>query len=845
MYKFRRPTVCTLLSVSFVVSLELIPATAFAQLVLEEVIVTARKREESLQESPIAVSALSGEALEDMGLRDISDLRKIVPNVDLQEGTGTSGAGNVFIRGVGARNTGINFDSGVGIYVDGVYVSRPDGAILDNVDIQSVQVLRGPQGTLFGKNTTGGAILYTTNKPGDEYEGHADIRIGNYDQLDGKLTVNTPLFDGTLLSRFSLYATTRDGYVESRSNGVPGLSDGEEFNNIDRQGAQAQLRWHASDSATLDLNYNYAKVDQAARGQNCEVVEGIPGAGWQAAAQNEIIIIPSTGQSIQAWCQDNQDLGIDRIMADMSPNKYEAETNTLSLALDWDLGDNTNFKSISAWRNTEAGEVNELDAMGIPNLGRTTYGWNGTEPRTTDAYSQEFQLTGAAFDDQLEYVVGVYGFYEDSDGGKRASPTGPFFNALDDANTVFYINALQGLKTENYSVSTFAQADWNFNEHWRLTLGLRYTYEERELERTLRVADLATLTINGDAEQSVFSNSIFIFPDGPDSFNSDHLFIHGPDPDDPSRLDPLADQKRTIDNDDVTPMASIQRIFEGSGFIDSGSAYFTVAKGFLSGGISETVDIETRLMEEYDPEEVWNYELGFKMDALDQKLRLNTAVFYTDYTDRQLTTIRIDPDTGRIAGALINAESSSIAGIELETIWIPLDNLQFTFNATFNEGEIDEYEDERIILASTPDAPEGCDRTAVGFTPVDNCLIDRSDENLPRLPDEIYYVAVQYNLETELGSFVPFLSWSLRTNIDNCFDRASCLSGLYKTDQEELSARITWRSNNQHLRVTAYGNNLTDERYITGGTPLVGVLETAGTNYNIPRTYGVEIAYDW
>ena len=174
------------------------PGIALGQSVLEEVVVTARKREESLQETPVAISAFNNQTLEELGLNNITDLTRVVPNVDMYAGNGTTGAGNVFIRGVGARNTGVNFDSGVGIYVDGVYVPRADGAILDNVDIQSIQVLRGPQGTLFGKNTTGGAILYATNKPNEEFGGHVEGRVGNYNQLDGKGTINIPIVSATL-----------------------------------------------------------------------------------------------------------------------------------------------------------------------------------------------------------------------------------------------------------------------------------------------------------------------------------------------------------------------------------------------------------------------------------------------------------------------------------------------------------------------------------------------------------------------------------------------------------------------------------------------------------------------
>lgn len=819
------------------------PNIAQAQLQLEEVVVTARKREESLQETPIAVSAFSGESLQELGLRDISDLTKVVPNVDMYSGNGTTGSGNAFIRGVGARNTGVNYDSGVGIYVDGVYLSRADGAVMDNVDVQSVQVLRGPQGTLFGKNTTGGAILYTTNKPNEEYGGHAEVRVGNYNQLDGQVTVNVPLMDDVLMSRFSLYSTNRDGYVKSRSNGHEGISDGDEFNDVERYGGQAQFRWVASDSMLVDLNYNYGKTDQASRGQNCEVTEA-DGAGWQAALQDPFIIVPSTGQTIKEWCQENQDLGKDKIMADLSPNKYEAEVNSLSFTVDWDINDDVNFKSITSARNTKGGETNELDAIGIANLHRTNYG-SGADLRETDAYSQEFQFAGSAFDDKLDYVVGMFGFHEKTDKGTAISPSGPFFNSLSQPNLAFYINQTTELLAKNTSASLFSQADWNFNDAWRLTMGIRYTWEERELDRNFRIPDINTLATTGDAQFSPINDTFYDFPSGPDSFNPDHLFVKADDPDNPGQEDPLADQSMKTDDTDITPMISLQYTFGDMGFVNFGTAYLTIANGFLSGGISDTIEVTDRKIYEYDPEKVWNYELGIKMDAWDNKLRLNTALFYTDYSDRQLTTVRINPDTGRITGALINAESSSIAGIEFEATVLPIENLQITANVTFNEGDIDEYDDERITTVSDGPLPAGCSRITVGLSEVENCPIDRSDEDLPRLPDSIYYLAVQYNWETDMGRVVPMLSWSYRTNVDNCFDSSSCAAGVYKVDQEDVSARLTWTSPDEAWRVTAYGNNLTDDRYVTGGTPLVDVTETAGTIYNLPRTYGVEAAYTW
>ena len=828
------------------ISLALLPVSApsLGQLVLEEVIVTARKREESLQETPVAVSAFSGEALSELGMTTIYDLTKVVPNVDMYYGNGTSSAGNVFIRGVGQRNIGVNYDSGVGIYIDGIYVSRADGAILDNVDIQSVQVLRGPQGTLFGKNTTGGAILYTTNKPMEEFEGNVLVRVGNYDQLDGKATVNVPLIDDTLMSRFSVYSTNRDGFVDVNSNGNPGMLDGEEFNDVERWGGQAQLRWVPNDNLLLDLNYMYNKVDQAPRAQNCEVVEGVEGAGWQADLQDPSIIVPSTGKTIQEWCLESQRMGKDNVMHDIDPSKYEAEVNTLGLTAEWEINDNLYFKSVTSWRNTEAGQVDELDAIGIPLLGRTSFRWQGTDLRETDAYSQEFQLSGFAFDDRLDYVVGVFAFNEETDQGSRASPTGPFFNALNLPILANYTNQNEELLAEHTSASIFSQADWNFSDAWRLTLGIRYTWEERELTRNFKVPDIATLATTGDAAPFAIEN-FYLFPSGPETFNDRHLFVTPDDPDNPGQLDPLANQQTKVDDSDVTPMASLQYSFEDVGFINLGTVYATVSNGFLSGGISDTQDVFTRKITEYDPEEVWNYEIGLKFDAWDRRLRVNTALFYTDYQDRQLTTVRINPDNGRISGALINAEESAITGLEIETLFLPIENLQITANITINDGDIDEYDDIRILAASEGDVPGNCDRVVVGGTPLDACLIDRSDENLPRLPDEAYFLSAQYNWDSAIGMIIPMVSYSYRTNVEQCFDRGSCLSGIYEVDHEDLSARLTWLSRNERLRVTAYGNNLTDERYVTGGTPLVDVTSTAGTIYNIPRTYGVEMAYTW
>jgi iron complex outermembrane receptor protein len=258
--------------------------------------------------------------------------------------------------------------------------------------------------------------------------------------------------------------------------------------------------------------------------------------------------------------------------------------------------------------------------------------------------------------------------------------------------------------------------------------------------------------------------------------------------------------------------------------------------------LSETLDLFTGEIPQYAPEEVTNFELGFKMDAFERKWRFNAALFHMLYKDRQLTSVRANPDTNQVTPVVINAAESTITGLELETVYLPVANLELTFNAAFNRGDIQEFDDIRLVV---PGSLPGEDCTSVAQPPVDACAVDRSDEDLPRLPTQTYFLAAQYTWQTDFGMLIPRVQYSLRKDLDNCFDRASCLEGTYKTDQSDLSARLTWLSNDTNWRVTLWGSNLADDRYIEGGTPLVDTTETAGVIYNLPRTYGLEATFSW
>lgn len=796
------------------------PLSAAQELVLEEVVVTARKRAESLQETPVAVTALDASALREAGVRNLSDLNQIAPSIDVSSANGNAPLANVYIRGVGQRNSGANIDSGVGIYIDEVYVGRPDGALLDLNDVQSVQVLRGPQGTLFGKNTTGGALVFTTNKPTDTFEGSVGVRVGNLDRLDADFVVNVPLTD-SLWTRLSGVTRNRDGYIHN-------AFDGEDYMNEDRQSLVWQTRFLATDDLTLDLNVNWAETDQTMRPQKCQLVPGV--LGWQAEVFNALAIEPATGKTVDEHCAEAAAAGGgdgNTVISDLGGD-YQAENQGASLTAEWALTSDLSLKSITGWRYTEALQNDDLDSIGIPFLHRTNNVHPSMSgPAETDQYSQELQLVGSAFDDRMQYVAGLYWFKEETEGRVDLNYLGPFDPAI--ANLFFLNSTASTLTADNSAWAAFSQVEWEFNDNWRATVGLRYTDEERELERVTWDIDPSTLDANGGPVTSL-GGGLFAVQRPSFRYNPDFGFT-------------LVDRTSgKTEDSDVTPMASLQYLLGDSDWIDQGSLYLTYSEGFLSGGLSEA---PTGDLEEFEPEEVENWELGFKLDLLDRRLRVNGALFSTDYTNRQLTTLVINPTTNSPSGATINAAESSIDGLELETTWLATQNLLVTFNMTLADGDIQEFDDTQIQVAdtSTPPGP-GCTRANLTLLEVDACPKDRSDENLPRLAEQTYLLAAQYTLETGVGLFMPRLQASWKLDMDFCFDATSCESGLWFEDEQfELSARLTWISPDEHWVGSLYGTNLTDEQYIVGGTALVESEGVGGVAYAPSRMYGAELQY--
>ena len=828
-------------------NLPLSPMARAEALALEEVVVTARKREESLQEVPVAVSAFNAEAMEALGIRDMKDLDGLVPGLHLGEGgNGVKGDGNAYIRGVGQRETRVTIDSGVGIYLDDVYIARASGALLDAVDIESIQVLRGPQGTLFGKNTTGGAILYNSTKPSTEFNGNVKATYGNQGRRNASFAVDVPLVEDTLLSRWTLATVNLDGHIDNEL-------DGTDFSDEDRLIAIGQLRWVPNDALIMDFALNHTKTDQQPFGQKCNWVgDELAEAGFPDQGSLEGLYNTFSPVSIEEYCnRSGDDLPIDKFQGEQNTvsdifyqSSYEVGTLMASNTIDWEVTDSLQLKSITAYRNTEQTADEDLDGMEAVVIGRLAPNNNDT-----DQYSQEFQLIGNAFDDRVNYTLGLFGFYEESnddwlqDFAGYVEETTASNPDSDSYITLLARSNLHERETENTAWAGFGQMDYNFSDHLIMTLGIRYTWEERKTnyqEARVYLPSIGNGDYLGGLDTIYNSNVLHTFSEpGGRPVKS---WQYGFDPDgqggEPFEIGVFGQSSDDRNDDDWSPMASIKYLATDSLLdtlhADDAMFYLTYSSGFRSGGVSvgngDFDDDQIIDLENYKPETVDMWELGFKIDGFERKLRANVAIYYQEYDDIQLTTTIADPNFGIPLPAIENAGKAEISGVETEFTLLPTDNLRFIGSVAYMDAELKEY------LSEIPDPNGGGQIT-----------IDRSDEPMPRAPEWTAFLSSEYYFNTDSwGTFVPNVLVRYTDKLYGGFDRPSFIVEDEITSDAEtfIDARLAWQLPDDRTSIVAWCDNVTDiDDHLVGGVPTVGVARTTSAAYSRPRTYGIDITY--
>lgn len=806
-------------------------------LMLDEVVVTARKREESLQDSPVAISAFSAESLRESGVSTMRDLSAAVPGLSFSEMG--SKASSIFIRGIGQKESSAALDPSVGVYINGIFIARTDTQLLDTVDTESVQVLRGPQGTLFGKNTTAGAMLVTTKSPNTEgFSGSVGTKLGNYGRRDAKLFLNVPLNDDSLSARIGLNSVKRDGYMENVVNG-------RDFGDEDRLAATARVLWEASDIFSVDLFTYFSKQNENGAAFTCRFANPDGNIAGQLSYPGPAG--SSTLVNFREACEQSEALAKDNKVA-LNKSSFQLTNQLAGLTLAWDL-DDFEIKSITGFGHQNDIMIEDdqdgtgLEAIQNGNLIFKQYmqaaGLPYDDEKRTQL-SQEFNIVGSAFNESLSYTVGLFYSTEEMDNTPFTQVVGP--------GTFAMVNALQGfgqfVSTHKFlgtqsdldmeTTALFAQGTYDVTDWFQLTVGARYTSEKRE--RRLRTFNIDWLAldeliepgpdninyVDNAAIQGVDYGSIAAFNNAAAAYVNGDLVI------------PLAEG--TGDNQDdtwgkFTPAVTLSfnnlENYLDWDNLDTAMVYFTYSKGFKAGGF-EPRGAELR---KFDPEEVENFELGAKFDTFNRRLRINSAFYYMDYSDMQVRVAEAGTRVSDLYLYLTNAGEATIQGFELEVTALPVENL--TIAATFNytDAAYDEFITEQTVL--------------VNGIPQD-VRQDRSDEPFAVTPEKSGSLTVSYNIATEgAGLFVPRLTAYYRDEIYIGTDyRSPEFDQAFIDAYTLLSARLTWMPDDQ-WNVTAFVDNLTDKEYFQGG---FGVLDALGAGTVVkgpPRMYGIEAYYEF
>ncbi|OCC23491.1 TonB-dependent receptor [Croceicoccus estronivorus] len=750
---------------------------------LGEIIVTARRTAESMQSVPVAVTALSGSFLDSQNIVDVTSVPQFTPNLSIMAQPGSPTAASVFIRGIGNQLPSAAAEQGVGIYIDGVYVARAAGALFDLVDLERIEVLRGPQGTLFGRNTVGGAVQLVSRKPQNEMGVQVKAGYGRYNDWSVKARVDTGYIGGSnIKASIAGMHRQRDGYVDNLlqpDSRDPGSLNGDALM-INVQG----------DFGDLTANYAFDYNDRRSNSGYFQMIAATPlnqayFSQSEALGGDPFIISPT-----------RLGTGYENGFVDTSGNlRYRSKARIFghSLTLEYRASDAFTLKSISAYREFKQDTILGLDGQGnllgkvidfsSPTLVSVQpvalYNGNNADQDQWQ-FSQEFQALGDMGD--ISYVAGVYYFKEKAGENLFQLITLPIpvpyltLYGYDQktADTIAAQNP--GLDTVGLnltprrpfqaraeSMAAFGQVTWRATDRLELTGGLRYTHDKKSL-------------VQGVTPTSASSGKV--------SYNN------------------------------VSWMASANYNLD-----DDVMVYLRASSGYRSGGF---VAGSGALAPSFRPEKVKAFEVGLKSEFFDHRLRINLAAFYTDYKDLQIS--QFAPSTGGVTTIVVNAASATLKGIEAEVTAIPVDGLTFDGSLGYTHDNFKNY-DYR--------------------DPATDEIINIADEvRLPQAPKFNAHVGAQYEMPVGSMTLTTRADYSYRSTVYfHNLDRAAPFNrNIRSRPDHNLRARISLSDieiGSGRLEVGVWGNNLTNDKNIDFGIDF-GSLGWAAASFKQPRTYGVD-----
>jgi iron complex outermembrane receptor protein len=864
------------------VGLGLLCAHAVAQEAqLEEVTVTAQRRAENIQQVPIAVTAFTAETLASRNLTDIHALGNLTPGVNLDSGAPFSADRSVLsasIRGIGQDDFAFNLNPGVGVYVDGVFLARTIGANQNLLDVDRIEILKGPQGTLFGANTIGGAISIVTHTPGDETRFIGEVKTGSFNRRDVSFTADLPLIKDVLLTSISVASQNQTGwqkvipyptdsafgqapFIVDPQNVYPkaGYATSDNYGGTGVTNMRAKALWNASDKFHVTFTADWSHEDQTALPYTIlgsysgnlnqstfstlynlcisNNTTTLPGAIFAAGGPPPVIVgvvpgVPNFGLGCTRPRAQVPGLsiggapliGAGYVGGPAGPFNYAnvaaglpylgtnqpriwdsfAATNTgnidttygsgpdfarndvygSSISGVYDLSDTLTLKSITGYRQITWKTGGDLD--GTPE----------TLQEVTDAQhqwqlTQEFQLLGKALDNKLNYVGGLYYFKEAG-----------FVHDFVPFESLLYVFD-QSNDATNTDYAAFIHADYALTDKWGFTAGGRYTTAQARFLGGQ--SDLNNFPFFGANGFPSSANAVLrYFPAVPDS-QAWHIF------------DPTVGVQYHFNNDVM--------------------GYASWGKGFKAGGWTTRLSavIASPKDAEYHPEYSKTWELGLKSEWFDRRLLANAAVFYTDYD-----AIQLNIQQG-ISPVYTNAGNAKIKGGELEVQSIIGHGLQLNFAGSY----IDAYytfvnPNANIPQYALPDGSNVCPATAlVGEPPKPVCAVSppgvtQLDAKLPKTPKYKLTFDPEYTYTLANDAAIRF--FAVYTYTAELFNDALNTPELRRPPTHSLDASIHYVSPTNLYDVAFGGTNLTDDRYVTAGSPNYGAGEVGGY-YNPPREW--------
>ncbi len=766
-------------------------ATIAQELALEEVVVTAQKREQSQQDVPVAVTALSDQVLEDNGIRDVFDIQAMAPGLRVDQSQSAT-ASNFAIRGVYTSSQNFGLESSVGLYVDDVYRARQSSMINNLVDIQSVQVLRGPQGTLFGRNTPNGAVLINTRAPDFSGEGFVELSAGNMNLLSLSGAKSFTAIEDVLAFRVTGFTTKRDGFVDDVSLGDDLLND------RDRWGLRAQALYTPTDKLSVRVVVDRSEVDEICCGAPTYLnndgsdftpdrPDGRGGVVSRAGAMTSDALIASLGGTVLRG-EDFYDNKVALSFAPISQN----EDQGVSVHVDYDLNSTMTLTSISAYRAFDSYDKLDADYSDLDGL-------ENENDAQQSSFSQELRLN--YLDEQKSVIGGLFYFTQDLDNqsalnaGAHTAALGGVYAFGAPLPEVFFPAdgaAYNAVSQSHESWALFSQMDWFLRDDLTLTVGARYTWEDK--------------TVKARYWEENAGPGFAQFPP----------------------LAPRSDISASLDDGKLTGTLKLSW-FAG----DNTMLYASYGTGYKAGGTNTD-----RILEEFDvifgAENAQSYELGMKAEFPEQAMRLNVAVHKTKVDDLQ--TIAFQGNGFMLA----NAGVADTYGAEVELLWQAAEKTRVTASYAYSHAEFEDFAGGSCWVATpfhSGNEDPGTDFDRLNRTGVQVC--DRSGGRIASNPENSLVLNLRqgFMLSSDMEVFVlGEYVYTDDTMTDTNNDPLKAQDAYHIVN---LRAGVDFY--NWDAQLTLWGRNIFNEEYLSTVFDVPVQLGRLNAYSREPATFGVTL----